>query len=41
MADWQAECLRIAIADMDQAAVDHFAARLKGVEERLRERKAA
>lgn len=31
MADWLAECLTIAIADMDQAAVDHFAARLKVV----------
>ena len=31
MADWLYECVRIAIADMDEAAVDHFGARLEGV----------
>lgn len=43
MADWLAECLTIAIADMDQPAVEHFAARLKTVlaDHRYTDREAA
>lgn len=43
MADWLAERLTIAISDMDQPAVDHFAARLKVVlaDHRYTDREAA